>query len=373
LLDTAYPAHENPAVGQSTNVDQHKGAALHIPSLDGLRAISFLIVFVAHAGVSAIPGGFGVTVFFFLSGFLITTLMRREMERTGQVSFRLFYARRALRILPPFYLVLGVVTLLTGLHVLPGELEAWPVASQFLHFNNMWTAFEGWGGTGKGTGVYWSLAIEEHFYLLFPMLFVALHKGGVRGRNMAFALWALCAVVMVWRCVLVFHFHVPEDRTYLGTDTRADSMLFGCALAVWKNPVLDTGGRPLAPYMRWVAFPAGLMGLLAAFLIRSEQFRESIRYTLQGLALYPIFIVAIRHADWGVFRLLNAKLVRRIGGLSFSLYLVHHTVLEVAHAWYPALRAPVMIAVCLPLCILLSEAIFRFVETPCAALRKKLQ
>src|SRR5664279_4763278 len=78
-------------------------AAFHIPSLDGLRAVAFLMVFFGHVGAPGVPGGFGVTVFFFLSGYLITTLLRIERERTGRVSLRLFYLRRALRILPPFY------------------------------------------------------------------------------------------------------------------------------------------------------------------------------------------------------------------------------------------------------------------------------
>src|SRR5580704_13015777 len=85
--------------------------SFHIPSLDGLRAVAFFIVFSAHAGMAfVVPGGFGVTVFFFLSGFLITTLMRVEVERTARVNLKNFYLRRALRILPPFYLVLFLAT-----------------------------------------------------------------------------------------------------------------------------------------------------------------------------------------------------------------------------------------------------------------------
>src|SRR5579862_3542962 len=80
-------------------------APFHIPSLDGLRAISFFIVFAAHAGLDRIvPGGFGVTVFFFLSGYLITTLMRMETDKSARVNLKNFYLRRALRILPPFYI-----------------------------------------------------------------------------------------------------------------------------------------------------------------------------------------------------------------------------------------------------------------------------
>jgi peptidoglycan/LPS O-acetylase OafA/YrhL len=360
-------------VTSSVSAAPAKAAALHIPSLDGLRAVSFLIVFIAHANVNAIPGGFGVTVFFFLSGFLITTLMRREMEQTGQVSFKGFYLRRALRILPPFYLVLTVGTLLTGLRLIPGnELHFWPVAAQYLHFSNLYLAFAHWGNTAPGTSVYWSLAIEEHFYLLFPMLFVGLHKAQIRGRAMAFWLWGLCLAILIWRCVLVFHFHVNEDRTYLSTDTRADAMLFGCALAVWHNPVLDTGGRPLSNAVRFGLFPAALVTLLASFVIRSVEFRESLRYSLQSLALTPVFVVAIRDAQHFAFRWLNGKLVRRMGGLSYSLYLVHHTVLEVAQEWFPSWRPWLVIAVCLPFCVLLAELIFRFVEKPSAELRKRL-
>src|SRR5271163_2884515 len=95
-------------------------APFHIPSLDGLRAVSFLIVFLAHAGVEGFPGGFGVTVFFFLSGYLITTLMRMEADASGKVSLKHFYLRRALRILPPFYVVLVAATLLAAAGVTRG-------------------------------------------------------------------------------------------------------------------------------------------------------------------------------------------------------------------------------------------------------------
>src|SRR3954470_20191799 len=113
------------------------GSTPHLPSLDGIRAVSFALVFAAHAGLDrVIPGGFGVTVFFFLSGFLITTLMRREFDKRGTVSLRNFYVRRALRILPPFYTVLLLASALTLAGVLPGKLEASAVLAQALHYAN---------------------------------------------------------------------------------------------------------------------------------------------------------------------------------------------------------------------------------------------
>lgn len=101
----------------------HQPGAFHIPSLDGLRAVAILLVFVAHAGLDHIvPGGFGVTIFFFLSGYLITTLLRREFDRFGSIDLWQFYLRRVLRIWPAFYLVLLCGAALTLLHVLPGTL-----------------------------------------------------------------------------------------------------------------------------------------------------------------------------------------------------------------------------------------------------------
>jgi peptidoglycan/LPS O-acetylase OafA/YrhL len=98
--------------------------SFHIPSLDGIRALSFLLVFLSHAGLdNVVPGLFGVAVFFFLSGYLITTLMRLEIESTGTLSLRNFFLRRALRILPPFYLVVAVLILVVRLGWLPGSLS----------------------------------------------------------------------------------------------------------------------------------------------------------------------------------------------------------------------------------------------------------
>src|SRR5579863_3023713 len=107
-----------------------------IPSLDGIRAVSFLIVFAGHALPFHIPARFGVTVFFFLSGFLITTLMRREAERSGKVDFRAFYTRRALRILPPFYLVLAMAIAAAILHVTKTVPSRAAEVALALHFSN---------------------------------------------------------------------------------------------------------------------------------------------------------------------------------------------------------------------------------------------
>jgi peptidoglycan/LPS O-acetylase OafA/YrhL len=345
----------------------------HIPSLDGIRALSFLVVFEAHVGiVRNVPGGFGVTVFFFLSGYLITTLLRLEHQETGRISLRDFYLRRVLRILPPFYavLILAILVSLLGLH--PTKMEPLPVIAQLAHFTNYWLVYHGTDGTPPGTIPYWSLAVEEHFYLLFPAVFILLQRRlAGRWKAQGLILWGLCAAVLIWRLVLVLVLHAPQERTYLASDTRIDSILFGCALALAANPMLDR--IPGSPALwRRVLLPAGLALLVWAFVKRDDWFRESLRYTVQGIGLTPLFVVAMRQPTWGPMRFLNWAPVRRIGVLSYSLYLVHQVVLYMIdhwrHDWSPTPRFIVGLAVSLAI----AQAINRFIEKPCARLRRRL-
>jgi peptidoglycan/LPS O-acetylase OafA/YrhL len=350
--------------------EKKKKAALSIPSLDGLRAVSFFMVFLAHAGAPGIPGGFGVTVFFFLSGYLITTLIRVEMEETGRVSLRHFYLRRVLRILPPFYILLGGATLLAGLGFLWGDLTTPAVLAQTFHYSNIFIAYTGWKGIAAGTGVLWSLAVEEHFYFVFPALFVALHRFGIRKKKMAIAFWAICAVVVVWRSILVFYFHSSIERTFIVTDARFDSMLFGCALAVFRNPALDDTERPLSPIWTRVLLPLGIALLLFTFGVRSNEFRESVRYTLQGVGLYPIFVTAIRYPGSGPYRFLNLGFVRHLGVLSYSLYLGHHVIIDGVNKHLDAGTFPRAV-LALVLSLLFAETMYHVVEKPCAKLRRR--
>jgi peptidoglycan/LPS O-acetylase OafA/YrhL len=343
--------------------------AFSIPSLDGIRAFSFTLVFLAHVGVPLIPGGFGVTVFFFLSGYLITTLLRREAESTQRVSLKLFYLRRALRILPPFYLVLSLALGLTVLGVLPGTFSTAALAAQALHYSNFYIIKHGWVGLLAGTGVYWSLAVEEHFYLVFPALYALTVKRALPGRTQRALLLGACALVLAWRCWLVFGQGIIGDRTYIGSDTRFDSMLFGCALAVWGNPAIDFEQTEQPNRYELLAAAAGAALLLASFLLRDPAFRESVRYSMQGLGLYPLFFLSIRHPRWLVMRVLNLRPVRFVGTLSYSLYLIHQVVLyAVGHLPLPDL---VRASLALGLSLFLAVGVWRYVEKPFAKLRRR--
>ena len=343
----------------------------HIPSLDGLRAVSFLLVFVAHAGLEQyVPGGLGVTIFFFLSGFLITTLMRSEYERNSAINFGHFWLRRALRILPPFYLVL-FAAVIASMTLQPHSVAPAPVAAQALHYSNYWIIFHGYDGLPAGTGVYWSLAVEEHFYVFFPWLFSSIRASRVSARGQAAIFWGLCALVLLWRCLLVFKYHVVENRTYMASDTRLDSILFGCALAVWKSPVLDDVGLCERRW-KFLYVPLALLVMGGCFVVRSQEFRETLRYSLQGLALTVLFVAAIRFCHWQAFRWLNLRPMVFVGLLSYSLYLLHYAVLSALQLTLPSVPTLPRAILALALSIGLSWIIYVMIEKPCARLRKKL-
>jgi peptidoglycan/LPS O-acetylase OafA/YrhL len=359
------------ASGSSDGTAKKERVAFIIPSLDGIRALSFLTVFLAHVGMPGIPGGFGVTVFFFLSGYLITTLLRRESERSGAVNLKLFYLRRVLRIFPPFYLILSLALVLTLLSVLPPEFS-WPaVAAQALHYSNYWVVARGWDGLLGGTGVYWSLAVEEHFYLLFPALYAIMLRANLSRRAQHTVLMALCALVMLRRCYVVFGQGLIGDYTYIASDARFDSMLFGCALAVWGNPALDFEKEAKPSALPLLAGLAGAVLLLVTFVVRDPAFRESVRYSMQGLGLYPLFFLAVRYPQMAVMRFLNWRPVRFVGTLSYSLYLLHQIVIYAVERNVP-LPHLVQAALSLVISLVLAILVWRLIEQPFAKIRSRL-
>ena len=168
----------------------------------------------------------------------------------------------------------------------------------------------------------------------------------------------------------MFHWNVPLERTLLATDTRIDGILFGCALAVWGNPILDGPGRFSERAWKWLLFPVAVVILLASFVVSNHAIRESVRYTIQGLALVPIFVTAIRFPRWAPMRPLNWRPVAFPGTLSYSFYLLHDVVYQQV---MPRISLqPARVAVTLAMSIALSWAMYRLVERPLARLRARL-
>lgn len=349
--------------------------ALAIPSLDGLRAVSIGFVFLGHVGFDLIPGGFGVTVFFVLSGYLITTLLRLEIERADRVSLKQFYIRRVFRIWPAFYAVLVVAALLTLLVGLgDGFVDPLPFVAEGGHIWNYFSIFYRGPETAmEGTGIFWSLAVEEHFYLLLPMLFVLMNHFRLSFRRQAAVLLGLVGVVLVWRCYLVYGAHVSEARTYYATDTRADSLLLGCAMAMFLNPVLDPV-RESARTLRAEAM-VGIAMILGSLVYRDFEFREGFRYTIQAAAVLLVmrYLIVVPRSPVG--RLMNARPVVWVGKLSYPFYLIHYIViLEIfKHMGVLTTRDRVVCAlIAAPLALALSWLLQRLLMDPATRFRQRL-
>jgi len=342
----------------------------YINSLDGIRAVAAMMVFISHAGLpNLVPGGFGVTIFFFLSGYLVTTLLRNEYEKSGAINLKKFYLRRIYRIFPPMYLVLCLIATSVFVGVLKSDMHLNAVLAQVFHLTNYYVIVFGSKNLVPDTVSYWSLAIEEHFYLLFPLLFLFfIRRWSYKG--IAKLLFSMCLAVLVWRVVLVYELNASQQRTYMATDTRFDSLLFGCIMGVWANPIFSSDYKPFRErYIKIITLMCAIGLLIFTFIFRDEFFRETIRYTLQGVALFPIFWLAVDCHDWLIFRWLNWKPVSLFGMVSYVFYLSHLYWLHVGNILLKGIKAGFL---GFGLALIFSVLVYWLVEYPFSKLRRVL-
>jgi peptidoglycan/LPS O-acetylase OafA/YrhL len=286
-------------------------------ALDGLRAVAILLVVVAHTIAHWVPGGLGVTLFFFISGFIITRgLLGEKLDRS---SIGRFYVRRIFRLAPALLVFIAVAALTMAAIGFPIPLS--DIKASLLYYANYHSFAVIDGKVRSPLGITWSLAVEEHFYLLFPLLMFAL-AGKIKRLESVLA--GVLVAVLVWRLVLVGA--VPDERIYQGTDTRIDSLAYGCLLSVLFVRAKAEGHaqRLLALLSSTQALWAGLLLLLFTIGYRDPQFRESFRYSLQGLAFVPLFCSLFWAKKEGPLRwLLELRPMVYIGAVSYSLYLYH--------------------------------------------------
>lgn len=341
-----------------------------IPSLDGIRAIAVMMVFFAHSGLEKIiPGGLGVTIFFVLSGYLITTLMRIEHLRSGSISYRGFYLRRLLRLMPPLLIIVAAAGVLGAFAVIDGQFTLAGLLSALLYFGNYHVIAQDFQGMPAGIGVVWSLAIEEHYYVFYPPLAALLLRVGRAGLSAAL-LSFLCVAVLAWRYWLVFH-GASEAYLSMATDTRVDAILVGCLMALLCNPWLDRDAAWPARY-DWLVAGVCIAILIGTLLYRDEVFRLTVRYTLQSLAIAPLIYLAVARAERWPFRWLNAKPLVYIGTVSYTIYLAHHVILLGLAKHWPQWNWILLTLVGALLTLAVAEPMRRWVDLPCAKLRKRL-
>lgn len=348
-----------------------------IPSLDGIRAISVLVVVVSHSGFgTVVPGGLGVTIFFFLSGYLITTLILAEERRSGRLNVTSFYARRIFRLFPPLLITLAIAYALVHAGLLGGSATIEGFTAQLLYFANYYSIFVDPSDrlTPKGTGVLWSLAVEEHYYIIYPLIMYLCLSCGLRVKTFVIGMIAVCAAVLCWRIYLTYPTPISNLRTYYASDTRIDSIVYGCLLAIAINPLNDqpkTQCRMTAK--QWGLFAAAFGVLFCTLMFRGETFRETFRYSIQGIALMPIFYFAIKFHANPIFRVLNVALVTKIGVWSYGIYLIHHIVVQSLTMNFPDAGRWLILPVVLAISIAFAAMLDRFVDPYFRALRHRFR
>jgi len=304
------------------------------PDVQGMRAIAILLALVYHAGVPAFTGGYvGIEVFFVISGFVITGLLLREREGTGRTSLRSFYGRRARRIIPAATLVI-IVTVIVSYHSLGpfvGHTTAvdgqW--ASLFLanfHFEAVHANYLVAQSPPSPLLNYWSLGVEEQFYIVYPMLFLLMGWWARRGSFRVRLSVVLVSVIVASYAYSIALTSTDAQSAYFSLFTRSWELALGGLIAVH--------GRHLQRIPQAWAAVASWVGL-TAILVTSV--------TLTGSSVYPGALVAIPTLGaglviaagapapkWGVERMLRLKPFQFIAAISFPLYLWHWPILEIA-------------------------------------------
>jgi peptidoglycan/LPS O-acetylase OafA/YrhL len=295
----------------------------NIPSLDGLRAVSVGMVIAAHLSevvaqkIPFIPlwlyaawGSLGVQTFFVISGFLITLILLKELNATGTISLGRFYFRRALRIFPAFYVYLAAGLALTLAGVFAGKPSAFLIAGTYT------TNYLGLDSPLLEHT--WSLSLEEQFYLLWPAALLLL---GTR-KGIKLATWLILLSPL---SRLVTYYLAPHHRALVGAMLHSglDSIMFGCLLALlWYNPRFNEFVQPLIRGR--VAALSGLFVFVLSPILQAH-FRGSytlvIGLTLNAICMSQILLYVVRVPDSALGWVLNTRVLRHLGVISYSLYL----------------------------------------------------
>ena len=353
------------------------------PSLDGLRALSVGVVLLYHAGFSWMHGGFfGVEVFFVVSGFLITSLLLDERDRNGQVSFRQFWLRRARRLFPALYAVLLAVAVWAAL---AGSAEQQTQVRRDIPWSvfyvNNWGQILGdvpyFSGEPPLLRHLWSLAVEEQWYLLWPLVFVALMR--IRLPRHLIGSMILGAAVVVWIYTFWIQSGSPTplggppaaldgvDRTnymYLSTITRSFGLLLGAGAAFiwrpwrWNRADQAPAGRALDPIG---AAAVAMIGCASAVATITAGYVYQWLLPLVSILSLVAVMVAVHPASVGFRRIMSWSPLVEMGKRSYGLYLWSWPIFVILGATTGSVSKFLW---AMMLTVVVAEASYRYLETP---------
>lgn len=311
----------------------------YIPALDGLRALAVIAVVIYHMNATALQSGLlGVTIFFVLSGYLITGLLIREWSTTKKINLPQFWLRRVRRLFPAIVFVLLGTIVLTGVFA-PDMLTKLrnDIVAALLFFTNWWyifqdvSYFEAMGAPSPVTH-FWSLAIEEQFYLIWPPLLLLLFSKRVKKRHIQLGL-LVAAIASAAAMAILYSPQADPSRVYYGTDTRAFSLLIGAFLAFEFPParVNGHGRQGFTARDRKIALGVGsaaLAGILV-MMVAVNGYSPFLYYG--GIALLSLLagalIITLADGRSPLARFFALRPLVWIGKLSYSIYLWHYPLL----------------------------------------------
>ena len=335
----------------------------YLPSLDGLRFFAAMCVLFDHGGIP-LHAGDGVTYFLVLSGFLFCWIFTREWKVHQKINLKKFYIRRLFRIMPAFYVAVGFTILAKYALKLP--INFTHALSMVTYWGNYYNAFNGHPPTGFD--LYWSLSLEEQFYLVWPFLFIFVYGRGPT-TLIKFLVVSILGV-MSWRSFAYLSLNFSDAYVYNAFDTRFDSLAIGCLLGVLVN--LKQAKNLIHQLTRHYLYPIGTLLAIVSLNLVSEKIHYSIGLTLQSL-LMGIFILQLvvlsYHPLWSW---LNSKTMIFLGSLSFSIYLYHSWGLAVGYkfTFLPKILTVIIGAI---VTTMMAYGSYRFIEKPFIELRKRIE
>ena len=312
----------------------------YMPALDGIRALAVLAVMAYHGGLTFLPAGFfGVDAFFVLSGFLITTLLVTEWAGANHIALRSFWARRARRLLPALLVMLVFVVLYARFVPAPGmypNLRWDGIATLFYSANWRFIASgqNYFVQTGPVSPVLhtWSLAIEEQFYIVWPLVVLAImrfrHTGTARALKGLLVVSVLGALASALEMALLFNPASDPTRLYFGTDTHAQCLLVGAALATGVALWRRRGSPAVSDRTRAVLSGAGLVGVgVCAWAWSQWHYGQPVvfrgGFLVVSVSVAAVILSTVVHPLGVVARALSWAPLRFIGRISYGMYLWH--------------------------------------------------
>ncbi|MEJ5026386.1 acyltransferase family protein [Brucella anthropi] len=302
------------------------GGSHRINGLDGLRTVAVMTVFAHHTGLVPMHGGFiGVDIFFVLSGFLITSILVKERDTSRTISLIRFYFRRSARLLPALLFMLLGVTVYIALFRPPIDMK-WEVLPSLLYVMNWIRAFRIYDA--PLTGHTWSLAIEEQFYIVWPIIILMIWR--FQMIRPLYAVVFITVVLISWRALLIWN-GASSARVYTGLDTHADGLLIGAALALTDRSTAHKIGKAL-----WA--PAAIYLTYILFSKPGSAFAShGIGFTFTALAAAVIIAKIVTAQGSFLTRILEISPIRWLGRISYGFYLWHYPVIKVLlYSGYPA-------------------------------------